>query len=152
MSHRAERFTDTSRNASSLEPRPAQLPDAGCLHRQVVAGAAASEFSRERGHPVFPVQVPGRAVSMSVGVLEPGGATSNHRHAYEALTYFLAGRGHTVIEGQRFDWQAGDALLIPPWCWHQHVAAADCRAEYLTATNMPALEALGQTVMRQEQE
>jgi gentisate 1,2-dioxygenase len=60
---------------------------------------------------------------MSVGHLAAGAATSNHRHAYEALTYILEGTGYTVIEGRRFDWQAGDALYIAPWCWHQHCAS-----------------------------
>jgi len=150
VSRAGDAFTDTSRNLNGLEPRPARAPDQSCLHRQVVSAGAAASFSAERGHPVFPVRVPSRAVSLSVGVLEPGGQTGDHRHAYEATMYVLAGRGHSIVEGVRYEWSAGDALYTPPWCWHQHVAAADSRVEYVTATNMPALDALGQTVLRQE--
>jgi quercetin dioxygenase-like cupin family protein len=146
-----ERFTDTSRNANRLEPRPAAAPEASCLHAAVVRGNGAAAFSRERGHPVFPVRVPARSLSMSVGALEPGARTGNHRHAYEAIMYVVAGRGHSIVEGRRFDWQAGDALYTAPWCWHQHIADPDSPVEYVTATNMPMLEALGQTVMRQEE-
>jgi gentisate 1,2-dioxygenase len=88
--------------------------------------------------------------SMSIGELAPSGHTSNHRHAYEALVYVVRGRGHSIIEGQRFDWQEGDAFYTPPWCWHQHFASDEGPVQYLTATNMPLLGAIGQTVIRQE--
>ncbi len=144
-------FTDVTRNTNGISPRPAQPPDDGCLHAGVVTSGAAAAFSSQRGHPVFPVRLPGRSVSLSIGVLDPGASTTNHRHAYEALVLILAGQGHTVIEGRRFDWRAGDAIYTPPWSWHQHVASDGSRVEYVTATNLPALEAMGQTVLREEE-
>jgi gentisate 1,2-dioxygenase len=75
---------------------------------------------------------------MSIGVLAPGASTSNHRHAYESLVYV--------------SWEAGDAFYTPPWCWHQHFATDGAPVTYVTATNMPMLHALGQTVLREEQE
>jgi gentisate 1,2-dioxygenase len=117
----------------------------------VASDGRAEGFSSERGHPVFPVRLPSRSVSLSVGDLAPGAATSNHRHAYESMIYVIEGAGYTVIEGQRFEWRAGDAVYVPPWCWHQHVADPPGKARYLTATNMPTLVALGQTVMREEE-
>lgn len=147
----SDRFTDPARNRDGLEPRPSRGPVPELLHTAVVSTGAALAFSRERGHPVYPVRVPACSLSMTVGVLEPGARTVNHRHAYEAVMLVLAGHGHSVVEGRRFDWKAGDALYAPPWCWHQHIADADCRVEYVTATNMPMLESLGQTVMRQEE-
>lgn len=142
-------FTDMRANRNSLEPVPAETPTGACLHAGVVRGAT-TPFSTERHHPVFPVELPSRAVSMSIGELAPGGRTSNHRHAYEALVYVVRGRGHSMIEGQRFEWQEGDALYTPPWCWHQHFASDAGPVQYLTATNMPLLGAIGQTVIRQE--
>jgi quercetin dioxygenase-like cupin family protein len=144
-------FVDTDRNRNSLEPRPAKVPDQSCLHRQVTGAGDNNTFSGERGHPVFPVRLPSNTVSLSIGDLGPGARTSNHRHAYESLIYVIAGKGYTLVEGQQFDWQAGDALYVPPWCWHQHVAAQDSDVRYLTATNMPMLHTLGQTVLRQEE-
>ncbi|HTE53947.1 MAG TPA: cupin domain-containing protein [Kofleriaceae bacterium] len=143
-------FTDTARNRHGLTPRPAQDVGPSFLHAAVASGGAAAAFSHERRHPVHPVHVPARSLSMSIGVLEPGASTSTHRHAYEAIMYVLIGRGHSIVEGSRFDWKAGDALYTAPWCWHEHFADPDCRVEYVTATNMPMLELLGQTVMREE--
>ena len=147
----SQAFTDTQKNRDSLVPVPAARPDESCVHRDVAGDAQAKGFSSERGHPVYPVKVPSRSVSMSVGDLAPGAKTSNHRHAYESMIYVIEGAGYTVIEDQRYEWRAGDAVYVPPWCWHQHVADASGKARYLTATNMPTLVALGQTVMREEE-
>lgn len=144
-------FSDATRNRSGLVPRPARAPDATCVHRGVTEAGGSHRFSEERGHPVFPVQLPSTSVSLSVGLLAPSAATSNHRHAYESLVYVLEGEGHTVMEGATYAWRAGDAIYTPPWCWHQHVASSAGPVRYLTATNMPLLEAIGQTVLREEE-
>lgn len=143
-------FVDVGGNRDSLEPRAASVPDESCLHQQVTAVGGDNDFAAQRGHPVFPVRVPSRNVSLSIGELAPGASTSNHRHAYESLIYVISGEGHTLMEGKQYTWRAGDALYVPPWCWHQHVAASHSSVQYLTATNMPLLLALGQTVLRQE--
>lgn len=145
-------FTDTSKNANGLTPRPARRPDAACVHKGVVSnGGSDNAFASERGHPVFPVHLPSTSVSLSVGVLEPGAATSNHRHGYESLVYVLEGEGYTIMEGVRYDWRAGDAIYTPPWCWHQHFATEKSgTVRYLTATNMPLLQSMGQTLLREE--
>ncbi|MEM9491805.1 MAG: cupin domain-containing protein [Myxococcota bacterium] len=147
----SQSFVDVSENRDSLEPRPARVPDDSCVHRQVTTAGDDNDFSGQRGHPVFPIRLPSASVSLSIGELDPGATTSNHRHAYESLIYVIAGRGYTVMEGQRHDWQAGDAIYVPPWCWHLHGAEADGRVQYITATNMPLLGSLGQTVLRQEE-
>lgn len=142
-------FTEVRENRDSLSPIPARPVDSTCVHRQVLEETAPA-FSAERGHPVHPVRLPGATVSLSVGELAPGASTTNHRHAYESLVYIVAGRGHTIMEGQRFDWRAGDAIYTPPWCWHRHVAAEDGPVQYIAATNMPLLRAVGQTALREE--
>ena len=148
---RSEAFVDVQRNRDSLVPVPARPVDESCVHRQVTRTGDDNDFSSERGHPVFPVRLPSSTVSLSIGDLAPGARTSNHRHAYESMIYVIAGKGHTIIENKRFDWEAGDAVYVPPWCWHQHVAAPESEARYLTATNMPLLHGLGQTVLREEE-
>lgn len=143
-------FVDVSRNTNGLTPRPARAPSDACLHRDVMTDEATA-FSRERGHPVFPVKLPGECVSMSIGELAPGASTTNHRHAYESLVYVLEGSGYTILEGRRFDFRAGDAFYTPPWCWHQHFASGEGPVRYITATNMPLLDKIGQTVIREEE-
>jgi len=144
-------FADVSKNRNGLVPVPAQEPTAACLHRDVMNSGGENAFAAERGHPVFPVRLPSTSVSMSVGVLSPGEATSNHRHAYESLVYVLEGEGYTEMEGVKLSWRAGDAFYTPPWCWHQHFAAPDSHVKYLTSTNMPLLQAMGQTLLREEE-
>lgn len=147
----SESFTDVARNRNSLQVVPSRQPDASCLHRGIVGSSQAQAFSAQRGHPVFPVKLPSKAVSMSVGELAPGARTSNHRHGYEALMYIIRGKGYSIVEGQRFEWQEGDALYTPPWCWHQHFAEEGHAVQYITATNMPLLSGMGQTVIREEE-
>jgi len=37
-----------------------------------------------------------------------------------AVMYVLEGKGHDVHDGIRYDWQAGDAVLVRNACVHQH--------------------------------
>lgn len=143
-------FIDTAVNRDSLEPRPVERPFDSLVHRDVCGEAAAGSFSASRGHPVYAVKLPSAAISASVGELDPGAQTSNHRHAYESLVYVLEGEGWTILEGRRVDWRAGDAFYVPPWNWHRHFAGARGRVRYLTTTNLPLLHQLGQTVLREE--
>lgn len=152
MTHQiaSQSFTDTRQNRDSLTPIASRPPGSDCVHRNVVGtDIPAAEFSRERGHPVFAVRLPSNTVSLSVGDLDPGAHTTNHRHAYESLIYVITGKGYTIMDGQRFNWKEGDAVYVPPWCWHQHFAEGEF-VRYITATNLPLLRQIGQTVVREE--
>jgi gentisate 1,2-dioxygenase len=37
-----------------------------------------------------------------------------------AVFYVLKGKGHDIHDGQRHDWEAGDALIVQNACVHQH--------------------------------
>lgn len=44
-----------------------------------------------------------------------------HRHSSSAINYYLRGDGHSMVEGHRYDWKAGDLLLSAPgWAMHAH--------------------------------
>jgi gentisate 1,2-dioxygenase len=46
-----------------------------------------------------------------------------HRHASAAINYFFAGSGHSVVEGQRYEWRAGDLMFSAPgWAVHNHAS------------------------------
>jgi len=53
-------------------------------------------------------------------VLAPGGRSDRHGHMNEALFYILDGKGHDVHDGVRYDWEAGDAVVVENSCVHQH--------------------------------
>jgi gentisate 1,2-dioxygenase len=46
-----------------------------------------------------------------------------HRHIAAAINYFFAGRGHSVVDGTKFEWKAGDLMLSAPgWAIHHHAS------------------------------
>jgi gentisate 1,2-dioxygenase len=62
-----------------------------------------------------------------------------HRHASAAINYYFGGEGHSVVQGERVDWKAGDLMLSAPgWAVHNH--ATDVGPVYeMTIQDMPFL-------------
>lgn len=121
------------------------------VHKHVETGGVHNIYSQARKHPVFFVDLPSFAISMTIGGLTPGGCSNRHRHTYETILFVLEGRGYSLIEDQRVEWEAGDAVYIPVWAWHHHVNLdADKPAKYLACENAPMLQNLGGLALRQE--
>jgi gentisate 1,2-dioxygenase len=144
-----EKFSskDFGKTPSSLS---AKLPDK-LIHKKVESTNLDEGFSKERKHPVFVVDLPSIALSMTIGGLDPGQSTNRHRHTYETVIYILEGHGYTLIEDRRVDWEAGDAIYVPVWAWHQHhnlSLSESCR--YVAAENAPLLQNLGGIAIREE--
>jgi quercetin dioxygenase-like cupin family protein len=135
--------SDFGRTASELA---VELPDR-LVHRDVEKTALEADFSAQRKHPVFVVDLPSRTISLTIGGLEPGQTTSKHRHTYETILYVLEGEGFTMIEDQRVEWKAGDAVYIPVWAWHQHTnRSARNRCRYVACENAPLMQNLNAAV------
>jgi len=68
-----------------------------------------------------------------------------HRHTSAAINYFFAGRGRSVVEGEVYEWKAGDLMLSAPgWGVHNH-ASHDEPVYELTIQDSPlniAMESL----------
>lgn len=62
-------------------------------------------------------------LSMAMFEIPPGKAQARHRHPGEAILYIVQGRGYSVIDERPYDWEAGDAVLVHHYCWHQHFNA-----------------------------
>jgi ornithine cyclodeaminase/alanine dehydrogenase-like protein (mu-crystallin family)/gentisate 1,2-dioxygenase len=44
-----------------------------------------------------------------------------HRHSSAAINYYFEGLGKSTVEGQKFEWKAGDLMLSAPgWAIHNH--------------------------------
>lgn len=73
-----------------------------------------------------------RAVAMT-NIFEEAPHSGSHRHAHtEAMLYVLEGQGYSEIDGQRHDWQAGDAVHVPPrMTVHEHFNGSDARTRTL---------------------
>ncbi|MGC3985162.1 MAG: cupin domain-containing protein [Pseudorhodoferax sp.] len=48
-----------------------------------------------------------------------------HRHTGSFLYQVAKGRGYSVVDGQRFDWQERDIFCVPSWALHEHANASD---------------------------
>jgi len=60
-------------------------------------------------------------------IFEEGPHTSSHCHTHtEAVLYVLEGIGFSDIDHRRYDWEAGDAVQIPPkMTRHEHFNPSD---------------------------
>jgi gentisate 1,2-dioxygenase len=60
-----------------------------------------------------------------------------HRHASSAINYYFHGSGYSVVDGERYEWQAGDLMLSAPgWAVHNHASYDDAVYE-LTVQDQP---------------
>ena len=79
----------------------------------------------------------------AIQLLRPGVRTQAHRHTSSKVYQVFRGRGYTVIDGQRFDWEQGDFLAVPPWAWHEHANASPSEEAILFSINdVPVMEAM----------
>jgi gentisate 1,2-dioxygenase len=79
-----------------------------------------------------------------------GWKTLGHRHTVEAVLYVLQGKGHSIIDGARYDWELGDFISVPMFSWHRHINTGDEDFIYLAATTGPLSLALGLAVYEDE--
>ncbi|MBI5830582.1 MAG: cupin domain-containing protein, partial [Chloroflexi bacterium] len=116
------------------EPRSAQYPPIfaykwaeteRALNNVAKVGAAspfddvALEYTNPHsGGPVMDT------ITCWIQMLRPGVHTQAHRQVNSAVYYVFEGRGLTVINGIRFDWEKGDMFVIPGWAWHEHCNAS----------------------------
>ncbi|HEY7679186.1 MAG TPA: cupin domain-containing protein [Terriglobia bacterium] len=75
-------------------------------------------------------------------LLPKGSHTKAHRHTTSAVYHVAEGRGFSVLNGTRFDWEEGDTFAVPIWCWHEH-AAPTGDAVLFSFTDDPVLAPLG---------
>ncbi len=87
------------------------------------------------GGPVMPT------ISASMHLLTAGLHTQAKRNMTNTLYHVAQGRGHSVLNGQRFDWEQDDTFVVPTWCWQEH-AADGGDAILFAASDAPVLQAL----------
>lgn len=89
------------------------------------------------GGPVMPT------MSGLAQMLRPGIQTHAHRQVNSAIYYVFEGSGATIMNGTRFEWQPGDAFVVPSWTWHEHHnASASDRAILFSIQDTPIMRAL----------
>ncbi len=131
--------------------RPVYNKPSHLIHKNVAKAGVHDQFSTERKHPVFFVDLPSKNVSMTIGGLLPGQLTNRHRHTYETVLYVIEGKGWTEVENDRIEWKAGDAVYIPSWAWHRHQNTSETEAaKYIACENAPQLQNLGVALREEE--
>jgi gentisate 1,2-dioxygenase len=79
-------------------------------------------------------------LSVVMHELAPGKYQSRHRHGGEAWLYAVSGTGYSTIDDVRYDWEAGDLVVVDHWAWHQHFnSAGDRTARLIRIHNFDAL-------------
>ncbi|MGH2490407.1 MAG: cupin domain-containing protein [Candidatus Limnocylindria bacterium] len=73
-----------------------------------------------------------KAAAMT-NIFEETPHSSSHKHTHtEAMLYVLEGRGYSLIDGKRYDWEEGDAVHVPPrMTEHEHFNDSDARTRTL---------------------
>jgi gentisate 1,2-dioxygenase len=90
------------------------------------------------GGPVLPT------MGCTAQLLRPGVHTRAHRHASSSVYLVIQGRGFSVMNGQRFDWEQGDVFAIPAWVCHEHANLSHSQTAALFAfSDAPVMQALG---------
>ncbi len=78
-----------------------------------------------------------------IQMLRPGVYTKCHRQVNSAVYHVFEGRGSSIINGIRFDWEQGDMFVVPSWAWHEHCnASAQERAILFSIQDTPVMVAL----------
>jgi gentisate 1,2-dioxygenase len=71
-------------------------------------------------HYMEPVDGLAQTLHIHIEEYGPGGVSQKHGHVNEAAFYILDGRGYEIHDGVRYDWQAGDVVVVHNNCVHQH--------------------------------
>lgn len=90
------------------------------------------------GGPVMPT------IGASMQLLRPDEHTQAHRHTGSFIYQAAKGKGFSVINGRRFDWQERDVFCVPSWMFHEHANASSTEDACLFCFNdLPVMNALG---------
>ena len=85
-----------------------------------------------------------RTMGANMQRLAPGFAGKAHRHTGNVVYNVAGGRGHSVIGGERFDWEEHDIFCVPSWTWHEHHSDSSEDEAFLFSFNdFPVMDALG---------
>ncbi len=89
------------------------------------------------GGPTLPT------LSCELQMLRPGEQTKEHRHTSSAIYHVFRGRGSTLIDGERRDWETGDSFTVPLWRQHAHGNSGREPAILFVMNDRPMMEAFG---------
>ncbi|MCL5046739.1 MAG: cupin domain-containing protein [Actinobacteria bacterium] len=78
-----------------------------------------------------------QSLNIHMKEMVPGSTSQIHGHQNDALFYVLQGTGYEIHDGIRYDWKAGDAVIVHPGCVHEHHVISDYPARVLIMKTKP---------------
>jgi gentisate 1,2-dioxygenase len=111
---------------AALDPRHSPLlvyrwADTDAELDRLAAGSEQAMASLEYVNPVTGASVL-PTLSCSIHRLAAGRSTDPVRRSGNQVFVVYRGSGHSVIDGTRFDWEAGDMFVVPSWSAVEHHA------------------------------
>ena len=89
------------------------------------------------GEPVF------KTITFFAQMLRPGERTRPLKQNASLLCAPFEGRGHSIVEGMRLEWEQFDTFAVPGGAWCEHVNGSDSEPAILfVASDEPTLKAL----------
>lgn len=90
------------------------------------------------GGPLF------KTMTFFAQMIRPGEHTLPLQQTASLLVTPFSGEGHSIVDGERFDWGLYDTLAVPGGSWCEHVNGSSNEPVILfVASDEPALEAFG---------
>ena len=83
-----------------------------------------------------------RTMTCRIQLIRPGVRTKAHRHTSSSVYQVYRGSGHSVIDGQRFDWTEGDLFVVPSWAWHEHASGPDQESILFSIQDIPIMKSM----------
>ena len=118
------------------------------IYRYRDTGEALGRLLAARGGPAASIEFVnpsnGASAMPTLGCemhrLVAGRSTRPHRKVGSSIYVVFQGAGHSVVNGERFDWERGDALVTPSWSLVEHHPAEP--SDLFAVTDRPVLESL----------
>lgn len=89
------------------------------------------------GGPVVPT------LTCGMHLVPAGRSSLRRRHTSSAVWCVTEGSGHTIIDGERYDWEQHDFFAVPSWSTYQHVADEGTDAVLFSMNDRPVYEPFG---------
>ena len=121
------------------------LPDVGDAGR--LATASCRRFRRHRRRDRPRIHQPadrrtGDADHRLLQLLRPREKTRAARRVCCTNYHVVEGAGHSIVGGQRLDWEDKDVFTVPTWTFHEHVNSGDRPAFLFSFSDAPVMKAL----------
>jgi gentisate 1,2-dioxygenase len=75
--------------------------------------------------------------------IDKGMSSKPRRETASSVYHVIKGKGHSNINGEKFEWKQGDTFCIPSWYRYEHFAGPEDTVYLYRFDDKPMIEALG---------